>query len=186
MSELILSEGATPSTPSTGKGKIFLPTQTIPTLGILDDAGVLGKLAFDGAATLTYKPRTSWTPGIAFGGGTTGLTYAVDGQVGRYIRLGAFIVAQAYIELSNKGSSTGAATITGLPVASANITNFFQACIARYNTITGITGMVQAHINPNTQTVALSYLGTGTAAGMDNTHFTNSSNIMITAIYQID
>lgn len=178
MGQITLGEQASPTTPASGV--IIYPTVATPSIPMIkDDSGNDWEIA------RIQNAGTAWTPGISFGGGTTGIAYAADGQVGRYHRFGNVIVAQAFIELSNKGSSTGAAVITGLPVASKNITNFFQACIARYNGITGITGMVQAHINPNTQTVALSYLGTGTATGMDNTHFTNSSNIMITAIYQV-
>ena len=55
----------------------------------------------------------SWTPGITFGGGNTGLTYQY--QVGRYIKIGNMVHIKFGIRLSNRGSSTGGARVTGLP-----------------------------------------------------------------------
>lgn len=57
----------------------------------------------------------SWTPALSFGGASTGITYSV--QQGFYRKLGELLVAEARITLTSKGSSTGIAVVTGLPVA---------------------------------------------------------------------
>lgn len=183
MSELIMAEGATPSTPSTGKVKIFPPTQTIPTLAVLDDAGLLGKIEWDGAGTLRYKPPTIWTPGISFGGGVTGITYS--GQVGYYERIGSRIFFSGYVALSNKGSSTGAANITGLPVASKNVASYFHTPTIRADTMSSITGMVQALIAPNSSVISMTFLGTGAATVVDNTHFQNTTVLIVSGHYEV-
>lgn len=60
-----------------------------------------------------YEEGT-FTPGIAFGGGTSGLAHAV--QIGGYTKIGNLVcVHTCNLALSAKGASTGQATITGLP-----------------------------------------------------------------------
>ena len=55
----------------------------------------------------------SWTPVLSFGGGTTGITYSA--RDGSYTRIGRQVTLNFMIEMTSKGSSTGTATITGLP-----------------------------------------------------------------------
>ena len=54
-----------------------------------------------------------WTPVIAFGGASTGITYTA--RDGAYTKIGRQVTLTFMVELSSKGSSTGDATITGLP-----------------------------------------------------------------------
>lgn len=63
----------------------------------------------------------TFTPAIAFGGGTTGITYTV--QEGVYTRVGNMVFYNIRVITSNKGSSTGRVTVTGLPFATRNINN---------------------------------------------------------------
>jgi hypothetical protein len=68
----------------------------------------------DGANILaTYTDQTIWTPGIAFGGASVGITYT--GVQGVYVRMGNIVFIYGRVVLSNKGSSVGLTTITGLP-----------------------------------------------------------------------
>lgn len=62
-----------------------------------------------------YKDKTSWTPAIEFGGASVGITYSVQNAL--YTRVGNQINAFFDILLTSKGSSTGALSISGLPVA---------------------------------------------------------------------
>lgn len=55
----------------------------------------------------------SWTPVITFGGGNTGITYAL--QSGFATKIGRIVFHAFAVQLSNKGSSTGQALIGGLP-----------------------------------------------------------------------
>ena len=67
--------------------------------------------------TLNAVTTTAWIPAITFGGGNTGITYSI--QSGSYNRIGNVVFYRFTINLSNKGSSTGAAKITGLPFTSS-------------------------------------------------------------------
>lgn len=72
----------------------------------------------------------SFTPSLEFAGAFTGITYS--SQVGNYVKVGNAVSFNIYIALTNKGSSTGDATITGLPFANgstpAAFTCYFQDC----------------------------------------------------------
>lgn len=79
--------------------------------------GAVGlKLANTGSAdqtTFDYYAEGTFTPALAFGGGSTGLTYS--SRSGKYTRLGSVVFFYLELVLSAKGSSTGDATISGLP-----------------------------------------------------------------------
>ena len=80
-----------------------------------------GGLTFNGdtatANALDDYEEGDFTPVLKFGGGTTGIGY--NTQIGRYTKIGRFVQVNITIYLSSKGSSTGVATITGLPFATA-------------------------------------------------------------------
>ncbi len=84
-------------------------------------AEVDAKLALqDTVAEMTdYTALTPWTPVLAFGGASVGVTYGT--QIARYIKVGARVTVWGTIILSSNGSSTGSATITGLPVAASTV-----------------------------------------------------------------
>jgi hypothetical protein len=85
----------------------FLATPSSANLAtaVTDEIGT-GALVLGAAAT-------SWTPVLRFGGASTGITYST--QTGRYVRLGSLVVAFFEIRLTSRGSSTGRASISGLP-----------------------------------------------------------------------
>jgi len=62
---------------------------------------------------LNWYEEGTWTPVLAFGGASVGITYAA--QAGTYTRTGRVVTGRFVIVLSSKGSSTGTATIKGLP-----------------------------------------------------------------------
>jgi hypothetical protein len=80
---------------------------------------------------------TSFTPTLRFGGGSTGITYTT--QLGRYTRVGNLVAFNIVLILTSKGSSTGSATIAGLPVSASGTANGFQVGYVRINfgTFTG-------------------------------------------------
>ena len=92
--------GATPST--SGAGITFPATQSAST----------------DANTLDDYEEGTWTPTLSFGGGTTGITYSA--RAGYYRKVGGLVHCQCTMTLSNKGSSTGSAQISGVPFASVN------------------------------------------------------------------
>jgi hypothetical protein len=63
---------------------------------------------------LTSYEQGTWTPAVKFGGASVGVTYTL--QVGSYTRIGRLVFVECYFQLSSKGSSTGNATIAGIPL----------------------------------------------------------------------
>ena len=69
--------------------------------------------ATPGSEVLDHYEEGTWTPVVAFGGASTGLTYTA--RDGEYTRIGRQVTITFMINLSDKGSSSGYATVTGLP-----------------------------------------------------------------------
>jgi hypothetical protein len=75
--------------------------------------------------------------------------------------------------------------ITGLPVAAANVSNAFWCASLFMDTMSGVSGSLQAFGTPATTTLALSYSATGTTAVMADTNFANNSSFSVTGSYQV-
>lgn len=132
---------------------------------------------------VTYSTGT-FTPTIAFGGGSTGVTYTT--QVGSYTRIGDRIAFECYIVLSSKGSSTGTARIHGLPfTVNAGNNNGFAALAIWGNTMSSITGHLQGFGDVGTTEVALYQLGTGTSSVLADTNFQNTTAILVSGTYRV-
>ena len=93
--------GATPST--SGSGITFPATQSAST----------------DANTLDDYEEGTWTPTIFGSSGSAG-AQAYSTQVGRYIKIGRFVLLTGYLTLSNKGSWTASVKIGGFPFTVTN------------------------------------------------------------------
>jgi hypothetical protein len=80
---------------------------------LLDDTTAANARTTLGLGTASTQAYTegSWTPALAFGGSSTGVTYTT--QVGRYIKIGKAVWLTASLVLTSNGTGTGAATISG-------------------------------------------------------------------------
>lgn len=103
-----------------------------------------GQLAFPATQNPSSDPNTlddyeegTWTPGVTFGGGSTGVTYGATNGA-NYIKIGRLVHVSGRLILTAKGSSTGAAALTGLPFA-ASVTNAASMPLGLYSAITTIT-----------------------------------------------
>lgn len=170
-------------TPSSGTltNATGLPISGITGLG----TGVGTALAVTANATTGFAVITTgtFTPVLTFGaGGVTGITYST--QSGLYQRVGLTISFSVSITLTSKGSSTGTATITGLPVASrTSAISFFELSQAGIT----YTGVFRASLNGAATTLNLVALVSSTGdTALDNTAFTNTSVLRISGTYQTD
>ena len=133
-------------------------------------------ITLSGGTPLSSYIEGSWTPGIAFGGGTTGITYSL--QSARYIRVGNVVHVGFAIFLTSKGSSTGQATLTGLPITSGSLStdiNNFPLPFSNDLTFTGIPYVVVG----NTSTVATFVYSTSSVPQtiMTNANFVNNTQV---------
>jgi hypothetical protein len=126
---------------------------------------------------------TAFTPVLNFGGATTGITYTT--QIGEYVQIGNVIVFKIRIVLSSKGSASGSATITGLPVTSSNDGTY---AIVNY-VATGTTTfpasctMCYGSIAPSSSTITLLGLGTSATGNLADTNYSNTSDLRLTGFY---
>lgn len=153
--------------------------------------GATGQIVFPatqnasaGANTLDDYEEGSFTPTIAFGGASVGITYST--QVGRYIKIGRYVAIFGRIALSNKGSSTGNATIESLPFQSENVISA-SAPIKFHvwgDLNTALVELIGA-INNNAQ--AISLLGASAAAttlgNITDTMLTNTTDLSFGGFY---
>ena len=131
---------------------------------------------------LDYEEGT-WTPAIEFGGGTTGITYSA--QAGFYTKIGQTVFFNCTVQLTNKGSSTGIATLSGLPYTSQNTANNHNPSMIRAANIT-FSAFLQPLLSPNSTALNLQDISAaGTLANLDDTSFANNSSVMLSGQYSV-
>ena len=177
-----LSVGATNSIlqGSTGAQPSFTTTPQLTGLGI-GAASTGSGLTFDGVNTLEKYVLSGLTPGVAFGGGTTSITYSV--QTGSALQIGNCVFIAIFITLTSKGSSTGTMTFTGLPITSAT-SDVILLCDAANITFTG--NYLAAYI-PSGGTVGNIQQVTSAmaVANLTDTNFANNSSFQISGFYYV-
>jgi hypothetical protein len=153
--------------------------------GYLRMAASTGGIQFNGdtaaANALDDYEEGTWTMGIAFGNGTTGITYNFGGAT--YTKIGRQVTVNGYVVLSSKGSSTGAATITGLPFTVGSATGNYTAVTLRLSAVT-FTGQFQGNTDISSTTISFNQISAlGTIANLEDTNFANNSAIMVNCTY---
>lgn len=126
----------------------------------------------------------SWTPAVSFGGGSVGITYGANNG-GRYTRIGRLCIATFLLQLTAKGSSTGAAVLSGLPFTSLTSPVLATMSVGWAASLSGISGTVEGLVASGATTIALYGANGGAAAALTSSNFTNSSQLQGVAIYDI-
>ena len=139
-------------------------------------------ITFGAGTALSVYAEGTWTPALAFGGSSTGITYAA--QSGVYVKIGKMVFCSFVMFLTSKGSQTGSATITGLPftvnAGSQDVTAL------EWSNITFASGytVLLAHMTGGATTASLDVSGSNkTAATSDNTYYSNTSQMYGSLIY---
>jgi hypothetical protein len=134
--------------------------------------------------TLDDYEEGTFTPAISFGGASVGVTYTQ--QAGSYTKIGNRVYCTGFIQLSNKGSSTGSAIISGLPFNNAGGSPAYYAAAAlRIDTVT-FTGLAQAWVNDGTDDVILEQVTeAGVQSQLTHANFANTSAVMFRVSYRV-
>lgn len=130
--------------------------------------------------TVSSPEFGTWTPGLSFGGGTTGITY--NSRNGTYVKSGRSVVYGIYINLTSKGSSTGLALVTGCPFTSES-TNFSKYSYS--NTLAGsnltftanYVGTVSTYGTGSATTLDIAQVSGSTWAQLSDTAFANNTQL---------
>ena len=144
-----------------------------------------GGITFNGdtaaANALDDYEEGTWTMGISFGGGTTGITY--NGNTGKYTKIGRQVTATGYLALSSKGSSVGGAIITGLPFTIPSGGSSYSPASLWFIRIS-FANQFEAYGQVNNTTIVLGETTeTGTFSVLDDTNFANDSELMVSITY---
>jgi len=135
------------------------------------------------ANTLDDYEEGTWTPTVAFGGASSGITYSA--QVARYTKVGNLVTVSCFINMTAKGSSTGFASISNLPFTSANTTSLLTNGVIRLANVT-FADYVQGYLPNNSTVFGLEEItNAGTGTGLTDADFSNTSNVMLNISYGV-
>ena len=175
MGKILLPEGAAPSTPATDYLAIYATTGGA--VAFINDGGTTGTLS-------SHVSSTSWTPALLFGGAAVGMTFTT--QVGRYARVGNLVKFEATLVLSAVGSSTGSATITGLPISTVSATGLvvpFPVILYSGSTITA-GNQVYATMTTASATINLyNHAPTAAVAALTHANFGATTTLFVSGSY---
>ena len=139
--------------------------------------------------TLDDYEEGTFTPSVFFGGGNTGITYHSTRRVGKYTKIGNCVEYYIHIELTNKGSSTGGAEITGLPFTVTNDPSnaFWFPGAVFIQAMSGLTdGAPIWRAYQNSTRLDCYQISSSTYSNINNTHCTNTTGFQINGKYFIN
>jgi hypothetical protein len=165
----------------------YITFQTNSGLGLAEVGRWLptGGLTFNGdtaaANALDDYEEGTWTMGVSFGGASVGVTSSVN--TGTYTKIGRQVTVNGLFQLTNKGSSTGNAAITGLPFTIANSLSNFSAVSLFLKDITFANQFMGIGVT-NTTTISLEEATVlGVVTNLTDADFANNSNIYLSFTY---
>ena len=151
---------------NSGSGIDFSATAGTGTSELLDD----------------YEEGT-WTPTILFDGANVGMTFNI--QAGNYTKVGNLVTASCYLNLANKGSSTGSAFVGGLPFTSGNVANQNSPSTLWVSAVS-FADFLQGFNGVNTSTISLrEATNAGVQSSLSEANFANNSSVMVSASYRV-
>ena len=136
------------------------------------------------ANTLDDYEEGTWTPQLTFGNANVGMTGTFSG---RYTKIGSVVTLNVFVQLSNKGSSTGAAQITNLPFNPVTVSQPYAAVTIYVSALITLSSgqIVQPNINGTVTKMDLNGVTTTTGVDFNLTHanFTSSGTFWLNATY---
>jgi hypothetical protein len=156
-------------------------------LAYVVDAGALAVHqagAWTSLVLLEDYAEGTWTPALNFGGAAVGMTYA-SAPAGRFTKIGRTVFATGSLTLSAKGSSTGTATVAGLPFTSANDGIPQSAPIGLATGMASMSGAVTAILPANANRLSLYQSSNGGGGGLSHSNFSNSAGLTFSVVYDV-
>jgi hypothetical protein len=144
-----------------------------------------GGITFNGdtaaANALDDYEEGTWTMGVSFGLASVGVT--TSSNTGTYTKIGRQVTVNGRLTLTSKGSSTGAARITGLPFTVTNSTAYYSAPsllfvnISFVNQYSGISEIGFTRIEFYETTIL------GVVSPITDADFANNSEVILSMTY---
>ena len=159
-------------------GNIKLSGNVIPASGFgIDFAATSGTGTSELLAD--YEEGT-WTPVVSFGGGSTGITGSF---LGKYTKIGRQVFGYCTLAFSNKGSSTGAMSVAGLPFTSGTVSTF--ASPAGFVSNLGLALQLQSWINETDTSITIQKMNLTATANVVDTDIANNTRIDLSFSYLV-
>jgi len=147
-----------------------------------DAPGLIATHKADVEAHHAYSFGT-WTMGIAFGLASVNVTYSSN--TGYYTKIGNVVTVSGYMVLTSKGTSVGAASITGLPIPIANNNGAYASASLRITAIS-FSGRPQGYFTIGNTIISLEQVSdAGIHTSLLNTDFADNSTLMVNGTYRI-
>jgi len=180
-----------PALTTTGDTNTGIYFPAADTIGFSTGGTIRGRWTTDGlcfgsdtaaANALDDYEEGTWTMGITFGGAAAGVTYYAN--TGTYTKVGRKVTVAGFLFLSNKGSSTGAARITGLPFTVLDADSGYTGAAIGYLENVTFADVPLCHTVRNATTLELREVtNAGVITNLSNTDFANTSVIYIGLTY---
>jgi hypothetical protein len=153
--------------------------------GYLRLSNITAGIQFNGdtaaANALDDYEEGTWTMGVSFGGGTTGITYSVN--TGKYTKIGRQVTVNGLITLTSVGSSTGNVKVTGLPFTiPGNYENYSTASIW-LNNVSFLNQFQAFGVLNDTTMEIFEITSLGAVSNLDNTNFGSNSQVIVSFTY---
>jgi len=148
----------------------------IPSGGLLFGSDTATANALD-----DYEEGT-WTPSFAFGGNTANMTF--DATTGTYTRIGNLVMISCNIDLGNKGTSTGNASVIGFPFAVNHSGNLAFGATIGYQLYITNSGTLLAMSEAGPSMELSQTDNSGNQTRLTHANFQNNSRAVITMTYQ--
>ena len=131
--------------------------------------------------TLDDYEEGTFTPTMLFGGASVGVVY--NQQLGFYTKVGDIVHCIIRMVLTNKGSSTGSATIGGLPFVNKNTAGNYPTASMRLSSVS-FADVPCAYIDINSTSLSLNETtNAGVVTTLTNANWANNSNTMFSITY---
>jgi hypothetical protein len=172
---LVFAQGATSGAPTT------YATLTNGGYFRLSTGGIQFNNDTAAANALNDYEEGTWTMSLTFGGNSVGVNYG--DRTGTYTKIGRQVTVTGYMSLSSKGSSTGAAAISGLPFTILNSIPAFGVASVRFTAVT-FAGQFFAQSGIGTTSIGFSQITSlGVDSDLTNANFADNSTIIVTLTY---
>lgn len=153
---------------------LVTPSSANLATALTDESGT-GKVAFELQGT--------WTPVLAFGGASVGITYST--QSAKFTKIGRVVFMECLLVLTSKGSSTGTAAITGNTYTAGSGSDSIGT-LSIHGTAAP-TGSTTGVVPAGATTINLAYAAAsgGGYTALDNTHFTDTTTVRYSAVLMV-
>lgn len=130
------------------------------------------------ASKESFFDKGTWTPVLNFSESTAGIAYSV--QTGTWRKNGNQFIANGHITLTSKGSSSGIAFITGLPIGSDGYES------AKPNLALGVSGgPIVLALDKGTDEIMLLLDGASGMTNVADTNLTNTTTLRFTMRFTV-